>query len=298
MIVQWPEHVFSMILPPGMEQIITQSSSYRAPMRPPAPIMPKEKDVPQEKPTLVATVSHSEDDDSVVGGSRRVRFDSTVEIQEIPKRRKQQYPKTPPPKKKKASPSQKKKQVQAVDNEKTKAAVTPPRPNASESVDMTPRRRSLRSASKKLALAKNDERSVECTVEENEVTVTSTPTRVTQARRQTSVKKTTPARRSSRRSVGGTPQDNATPTRSLSLTDTQKAKLRSLSLLSRMPKQDKRDLLDPLLELRKLSKPKMSDGLLAMAENQPKAATELLYFLTEAPELVDTVVAQLRNYAG
>ena len=326
MIIQWPDRVLARLLPPGMEGM--ERASRHSDVRPltPSKLRAQDDDEPVqnlvqkivssplnsknadddagEDLTLATTGSYSEDEDAASSPSnnenaekdataaaprRRVHFaDNMVQVKSIPRR---DFPKTPPPRKKRT-----------------------PKPATNDEAVLTPRRLSLRSASK--LVQKNpvtQETKVEASPEQAEVPqMIVTPSKATTPRRRTAAKKkeATPSnvtpRRSSRRSSSiykvsseessvATPESPArsanqeaaaTPAKA-----TKEQKLQALHLLSKLPKSAKRDLQTQLNRIPKHDK-NVSAHLLTMVVDF-KSAGPLLRLLSETPSLVGTVLSQL-----
>lgn len=152
-------------------------------------------------------------------------------------------------------------------------AATPRRTPRRKANTTTPRRTSLRSATKSAKISDDEEVEV--------------PTKRTARSKAV----TTPLRSARRQSKG----DNTWPTKARA---TKADSLKALSLLGSLPKQTKRDLFSPIQRAKKCHEMSNMPEQMLMLVVDHAPAGELLKFLSEKPATVDTVLNQLRSYEG
>eukprot|EP00977_Amphora_coffeiformis_P007436 scaffold1605_cov158-Amphora_coffeaeformis.AAC.19 len=304
-----------MLLPPGMvagqhNRILTYEEMK------PGPIditQELEKNEEQEDVPLVSVASHSEnelvatvsdDEDCVSSGSdeeskrRRVHFDDTVQVSTFVKTP-IVYPKTPPRHKK--SPAVKEENEDMSEKSTPRTRRSTPKKKPTE-ITLTPRRMSLRSASK---LARKE---ADVTTEGDTQTDPTTPSR--SVRRRSTTTKSAQKRTEESAGVENTESPKMEPSvstpsrntrRSLSQSPaadvvskkaTKMDKLKALNLLSKVPKSVQSELQKPLERIEIHGKD-MPEHLQLLVADFP-ATGELIHFLCEYPTLVNTVLTQLR----
>ena len=370
MIINLPMHMFARLLPPGIQNdnrrldISVEALKQRSlpTGTDSTSLLEKSHDVSyQEDDDIPLGISESISEDESVdnrvagsdsptstqsvdskGNNRRVRFDEDVQVTEIPKVRRD-YPKTPPPNKKAIRSEGEETEVND-DQQGEKPATKPKRTRRTSQktpaeTTLTPRRMSLRSASKLAAkMEEKESKPVEATKlfsddpvenEETKATTTSKPATTTpRARRRSSkvpMETTITPRRSSRRlsrssivvndesgmenkceegAIGNTVADkeqnadcesDSPKVAATSSAPSKQDKLKALTLLGRIPKASKRELLQPLQEYRKGDN--NSNHLVTLFADLP-ATKPLMELLIQHPSLIETVLLQLRSYEG
>lgn len=164
--------------------------------------------------------------------------------------------------------------VEAVETAVKEPKATPRRtPRRKSTSSATPRRTSLRSASK---AAKKEEEGINADDE-------SSNTKTSRSRSPSTPSRSTRRQSPSSSNKAATKADN----------------LKALSLLGKLPKQAKRDLLAPLQRAKDChnNHDELSENLLLLVVDY-KSAGALLQFLSEKPAMLDTVLQQLRSYEG
>ena len=266
----------------------------------------EEEDIP-----LVAVVSHSEDDAVATVSEdedgeeetkrRRVRFDETVQVSTFVKAP-AVYPKTPPRRKKCSTVKEESEDTPEKTTPRTRRATPKKKP---AEITLTPRRMSLRSASK---LPRNEtSMTSEEVVEPTIITASRSPRRRSTSK--SASKKTeepavvedaesvkpkpspsTPSR-TTRRSLSQSPASAIVENKKVTKMD----KLKALNLLGKVPKSVQRELQMPLQRIEKHGKD-APEHLQLLVVDFPTAA-QLIHLLCEYPTLVDTVLMQLRIHS-
>lgn len=279
MIISWPEHVFQMLLPPKTD-IGKQNRIIASPEMRPGDVhitqelnKTEEEDIPMlstasvSDTELVATVSYDDEDsaDEEPKG-RRVHFDDTVQVSTFVKTP-TIYPKTPP--RRKTAPAAVEGSEDVLVKSTPRTRRTTPNKKPVENI-LTPRRMSLRSASK---LQKKD---ADATVTPGETAAPS----IMESSVSTPSRKTSRSRSQSPRVV----VSNKKPTK--------KDTLKALNLLGKVPKSTQCELYKSLERIENDDENAPEHLRLLLADFP--STKDLIEFLCDCPSLVNTVVMQLR----